>query len=90
MYKNRAIADFGRRAAGMSAKSSHSCGVGCQLFRIGFIPFTSAAQSAVLPAANFRGGYPATFAWVAAARLTQGRTPNLRVLKPKLRKRWRR
>jgi hypothetical protein len=43
MYKNRAIADFGRRAAGMSAKSSHSCGVGCQLFRIGFIPFTSAA-----------------------------------------------
>jgi hypothetical protein len=36
-----------------------------------------------LPAANFRGGYPATFAWVAAARLTQGCTPTLRVLKPK-------
>jgi hypothetical protein len=48
------------------------------------------ASQPYLPAANFRGGYPATFAWVAAARLTQGCTPNLRVLKPKLRKRWRR
>jgi hypothetical protein len=38
-YRNLAIADFGRRAASMSAKSSHSCDVGCQLFRIGVHSF---------------------------------------------------
>jgi hypothetical protein len=37
-YRNFAIADFGRRAASMSTNSSHSCGVGRQLFRVGLIP----------------------------------------------------
>jgi hypothetical protein len=61
-YRNRAIADFGRRAASMSAKSSHSCGVGCQLSRIGFIPFTSAALVSRIAGRQFPGGYLVTFA----------------------------
>jgi hypothetical protein len=36
MYRNLAIADFGRPASSMSAISSHSCGVGCQAIR--FVP----------------------------------------------------
>ena len=50
----------------MSAKSSHSYGLGCQLFRIGLIP------SRPRCAANFRGGDLVTFTYGLVARLAQG------------------
>jgi hypothetical protein len=44
--RNFAIAAFGRPAASMSARSSHSCGVDRQLLRIGFVPLTPDAPAA--------------------------------------------
>jgi hypothetical protein len=38
-------------------QAPHSCDVGCQLFRIGFIPFTSAALVSRVAGRQFPGGY---------------------------------
>jgi hypothetical protein len=79
MYKNRAIVDFGRRAASMSAKSAHPCGVGCQFFRIGSIPLTPVAQASRVCLARSRRKRPSKRSRMKPKSDTGRRSKSLRI-----------